>query len=591
MKTKYSQTLKDAFRQICGKTAWALLALFCLVSCDDPYEGDTFTIYDMQPASTYLSSREDCSEWVNIMKYADLYNAVNQATQYFTVFVPTNDAVQRFYQKEGVSSIEELGEEYANNLVKFHLLADTLDQQSFIEIDGALPYKTVSEDELTLSYGEDGTAGGLQSLYLNGEAHVSELANRVSNGFVYILDDVMTPLTESVYERLCDPERPFSLFREAVEATKLNERINVIYKETVDANGLPITQKQNFTVLAVSDEVYQKDGINSLQDLIDKLEAGSDYTNPANALYQYVAYHIMSGAYNLSKLQAFDTEGATAKNWETLNPEGLVKITEVDGVYYMNYSVEESRATFLEDESNIQAKNGYVHQIDSWMPVAEAQPETVLFDVTSYDAVKDWIEAGNGDFDEMKYQTVHSSTEGNADISSLGLYDYYLNNPSSWRPGTSKPDWFIIYFTAKSTNDWQNAENHDFLMLNLGNNGWITFTTPVIVKGKYKVSMQFGNAKSMDFIHNAESGSNGGQMEFTIDEANTKTVSPYMSSDVHTGGSYMFTSTIYDEIEFTSTSSHQFKLVMKDPAASTNSNYRIMIDYILFEPITETTEE
>ena len=53
----------------------------------------------------------------------------------------------------------------------------------------------------------------------------------------------------------------------------------------------------------------------------------------------------------------------------------------------------------------------------------------------------------------------------------------------------------------------------------------------------------------------------------------------------------MFTSTIYDEIEFTSTSSHQFKLVMKDPAASTNSNYRIMIDYILFEPITETTEE
>ena len=221
----------------------------------------------------------------------------------------------------------------------------------------------------------------------------------------------------------------------------------------------------------------------------------------------------------------------------------------------------------------------------------ELQPETVLFDVTSYDAVKDWIEAGNGDFDEMKYQTVHSSTEGNADISSLGLYDYYLNNPSSWRPGSSKPDWFIIYFTAKSTNDWQNAENHDFLMLNLGNNGWITFTTPVIVKGKYKVSMQFGNAKSMDFIHNAESGSNGGQMEFTIDEANTKTVSPYMSSDVHTGGSYMFTSTIYDEIEFTSTSSHQFKLVMKDPAASTNSNYRIMIDYILFEPITETTEE
>lgn len=587
MKTRYSQTLKNAIRKICGKAVWALLALFCLVSCDDPYEGDTFTVYEMQPASTYLSSRTDCSEWVHIMKYADLYNAVNQATQYFTVFVPTNEAVQRFYQKEGVGSIEEMGEEYAKNLVKFHLLADTLDQQAFIGVNGTLPYKTLSEDELTLSYGDDTSGGGLQSLYLNDEAHVSELANRVSNGFVYILDDVMTPLTESVYERLCESDRPFSLFREAVDVTKLGERINVIYKNTIDANGLPITQKQNFTVLAVSDAVYRQAGINSLQDLADKLEAGSDYTNPDNALYRYVTYHIMSGAYNLVKLKSFDTEDATSKNWETLNPEGLVKISEVDGRYYMNYSVEESRAAFLEDESNIQAKNGYIHQIDNWMPVAEAQPETVLFDVTNYDAIEDWINAGNGDFDEMKYQTVHETTEGNADVSSLGLYDYELNNPSPWRPGSLKPNWFIIYFTAKSNNDWQSAENHDFLMLNLGNMGSITFTTPVIVKGKYKVSIQFGNAKSMDFIHKAESGSNGGQMEFSVDGGNIVTESPYMSEGVQTGGSHMFTYTIYDEIDFTSTSSHELKLVLKDPGASSNSSYRIMIDYILFEPITE----
>ena len=128
-------------------------------------------------------------------------------------------------------------------------------------------------------------------------------------------------------------------------------------------------------------------------------------------------------------------------------------------------------------------------------------------------------------------------------------------------------------------------------MLNLGNMGSITFTTPVLVKGKYKVSIQFGNAKSMDFIHNAESGSNGGQMEFSVDGGNIVTESPYMSENVKTGGSYMFTYTIYDEIDFTSTSSHKLKLVLKDPGASSNSSYRIMIDYILFEPITEATEE
>ncbi len=590
MKSKY--TITNMLQRVCGKAVLVLMALICTVTaCDDPYEGDTFTVYDMQPASTYLSSREDCSEWVAIMKYADLYNAVNQATQYFTVFVPTNDAVQRFYQKQGVSSIQELGQEYARDLVKFHVLADTLDQQKFIESDGVLPFKTISEDELTLTYGDETAGGGLQSLYLNNEAHVIELANRVSNGFVYILEDVMTPLTQSVYERLCEPERPFQLFREAVEATGLDKRIHTIYQDTVDSNGMPITLKRNYTVVAVSDDVYRQEGINSLQDLVAKLEAGNDYTSPSNALYQYVAYHILSGAYNLGKMQAFDTDDATSKNWETLNTEALIKISLVDDAFYLNYADENSRCQFLEDGSDIQAKNGYVHQVDGYMPVAEAQPETVLFDVTNYEEIKNWIEAGNGDFEEMKFQTTHETTEGNADVSTLGLYDFSLNNPSPWRPGSSKPSWFVIYFTSKSNNDWKNAQNHDMLMLNLGTNGWISFTTPVIVKGKYKVSIQFGNAKSMDFIANATNGSNGGQMEFSIDDQNVTSAYPYTSPDVHKGGSYLFSYVVYDEIEFTSTSTHTFKLVMKDPAASTNSNYRFMIDYILFEPITNTVEE
>ena len=86
---------------------------------------------------------------------------------------------------------------------------------------------------------------------------------------------------------------------------------------------MPITLKRNYTVVAVSDDVYRQEGINSLQDLVAKLEAGNDYTSPSNALYQYVAYHILSGAYNLGKMQAFDTDDATSKNWETLNTEAL----------------------------------------------------------------------------------------------------------------------------------------------------------------------------------------------------------------------------------------------------------------------------
>ena len=65
------------------KIYWMLLIVLC-AACNDPYDGDTFVVFDTQPAATYLSSRsEDFSEWIHIMKYADLYNAVNQATQQY----------------------------------------------------------------------------------------------------------------------------------------------------------------------------------------------------------------------------------------------------------------------------------------------------------------------------------------------------------------------------------------------------------------------------------------------------------------------------------------------------------------------------
>ena len=193
------------------KIYWMLLIVLC-AACNDPYDGDTFVVFDTQPAATYLSSRsEDFSEWIHIMKYADLYNAVNQATQRFTLFVPNNTAVQEFYTRRGVSSIEELGTEYARNLVSYHIIQDTINQATFIEKEGALAKRTVSDDVLMVSFGSaENGGGGMRSVYLNSEAHVLEFANPVSNGYVYVLGNTLTPLTESVYARISESGRPYT---------------------------------------------------------------------------------------------------------------------------------------------------------------------------------------------------------------------------------------------------------------------------------------------------------------------------------------------------------------------------------------------
>ena len=566
------------------RNLYLLMLIFVCAACNDPYEGDTFTIYDVQPASSYLSSRpEDFSEWVAIMKYADLYNAVNQATQNFTVFAPNNKAVKEFYAKQGVSSIEELGQEYAKTLVKYHIIQDTINQEMFIENAGKLDKKTLSDDYISVSFEDgEGEAGGLQSVYLNKEAHVIEFANKVSNGYVYVLEDAMTPLTQSVYERMTESGRPYTLFAKAMEATGWKDSVNIIYKDVVNGDGEIVQQKCEYTLLGVTDATYQQAGINTVEDLAAKLGAGSDYTSLSNALNQYVAYHIIPSSADLNALMSFDTPEATSKMWNTKNKEGLITISkEEDEVFYLNYNDENSRCTLVEDECDLQAKNGYIHQLSGYMPVAEPEPVTGLFDPCDNQEIKNWIEAGNGETG-IKYQTI-GSAEYKCDISMLNTFKYKLSSPG----GKYSSYYNVTYFTVKSGNDWKVANKGDMLMLNLGNTGWIEMTTPTILKGKYKVTLQLGYATSMNFIREGSSGSNGGQMRFTFDGETPEDTNPkpYMSVPSNKLGCYQVV--ICNEIEFDSTSDHVFRIMMDDPAASTNSSYRIMIDYILFEPITE----
>ena len=46
------------------KIYWMLFIILC-AACNDPYDGDTYVVFDMQPAGTYLSNRsDDFSEWI-----------------------------------------------------------------------------------------------------------------------------------------------------------------------------------------------------------------------------------------------------------------------------------------------------------------------------------------------------------------------------------------------------------------------------------------------------------------------------------------------------------------------------------------------
>lgn len=566
---------------------YCLLLLVICYSCDDPYKDKTFQVYNVQPAASYLESRSDeFSEWIKVLRYADLFNAVNQATDVFTVLVPTNVAMYEFYARKGVSSIEELGQTYARGLAEYHIMNDSIQRDDFVA-GGELPVKTLSGDILEVSFEESGE-GGFNSVYINKEAHVKEFAISTANGLVYVLDDVLSPAIETVYERLCSHEEN-RIFRAAVELTGWKEELSIVSETNSSVLGSTSEVRRYFTLLAVSDGVYNESGISSVEGLVSRLGAGSDYTNKNNALNRYVAYHILDGSYKIAAFKSFDTEETPKKLWSTKAENALLMTSNEGSDYYLNFDGGDDKAKFIDDKSDEQARNGYIHQIDGYLPVCEVlKPISYYFDFCDFPEVASYINSYgvNGQLYQQKAGDNEGATPlANNNGSYVSCYDMRMG-PS----GTISSGWgYLEYRTAhnKSEYNWWNLLHYDVLGINLGYNGTLTMNIPTILSGKYKVTLGFAYASSMNFMRLAgdvpSEGSNGGLTSFTFDD--NKSVSKAIYAAVPVDELNCYKVELFSELEFTTTQSHKLQLVVLDPAASTHKNFRLQLDYLLFEPI------
>ena len=566
---------------------YLLLLVAFFSACNDPYEDSTYQVYDMNPISSYLETRSDeFSEWITVLKYADLFNAVNQASSYFTVLVPTNEAVRSFYLKKNVSSIQELGKDYARSLAEYHIVNDSINLNTFVQ-GGKLEAKTLSDDYLSVSFDESSETGGFNSIYVNKEAHVKELAIQVSNGYVYVLNDVMSPLVENLYERISENSDKYSIFIEALNQTSWKDSLSIIYDEIRQEDNTVIQQKRNYTLLAVSDDTYRSEGVTSVADLAVKTGAvGTDYKDETNELFRYVAYHVIGGSYSVFDFNNF-SGGTTTKLWTTKADAVLEASLQSGNKLYFNYEGEidgqSVKAMFVEDGSDVQAKNGILHEIDSWLPLWESEiPVLVEWDFADYEEVAAWVNGGYGDPDQ-KYQTVDEG-EHQSDVSSLACYTIDAKSSATSTDGSNGGYYPVGYATPKTGSAWTNCKNKDHIYLNLGYNGSIIMKTPILIAGKYKVILKVTYATSMNFMRTMTSGSNGGKIRFTFDgDSETTTEIPiYASITANTLG--LYDTVIYDEIEFSKTGTHSMKMVIADPAATSNSKFRIQLDYMTFEP-------
>ena len=568
--------MKMTMKWLCA-AFFILHSSFFVSSCDkdvidinsDPFKDQTYTNTLVSPISTFLGEQGGYEEYVNALRYSGMFDALNQSSSgvSFTAFVPTNDAMKAFYKRRGVDSLRQLEAEYMRQFILYHTVKDSILPDAFVLKKSV---QNLSGDEIKIEI--DSVHAGEATL--NGEGRVVEMGLSAFNGKVYVLSSAMTPLVETIYDRVVNGGTS-SIMAEALRATGWDKKLSTVVDTTFNEERQRVVTHYYYTLLNVSDATFGKAGIGSFDQLKARLKNDDQQGLTEDSLLrEYVGYHILQNQYATSDLGAISGSEVT-RIWSTAATNQVFTVTtdtlatDEAKKYTLNASAQQ--ALFVPTASNVLAKNGYVHELDGWLPIWEPEQTTVLWDVADYTDIKNIVET------EYYQPAEPTSSEQRYRVANATCFEYEAGESGS--KNTSYSD--IDYVTC--TNKFK-ANNNDRIVFNLGYMGSVSMKTPTIVRGKYRVEIDFVYTSSQSFMRTQSDG-NGGLLKISFDDDADQTTfkAPYTTvSSIQQG---VYNTTLYDEVEFPQTASHKFSFTILDPAASTNKGFSIQIDCIRFVPV------
>ncbi len=382
--------------------------------------------------------------------YAGFLNAYGS----YTMFVPTDSAV-KIYLAEVNKTVASLTEAEAQNIVKIHLLEDTLTTATFK--DGKLPTITMYGQFLITGVVNN---AGTSTILVNRQGTITSGNIRTGNGLIHEVDRVLKPAAKTVAELIAaDPK--FSIFKQALQATGYYDTINTI-------NSTVPSQRRWFTVLAETDKALLDSGFANYAALRAKYSNTGNPLNPLDSLNIYVKYHIIPDIKYLADI-------VSASSHTTLAPlevlaskldEVKVLINDLDFNGVREIGIELERPT-----SDISGTTGVLHTALAHFKPKLRFPTAVFWDVADFPEVR-------------KLPAIFRRANFNFEYGAVK--DITYNNPAN-----------VLSYTY-STSSTINMFWSDYLTVPMGNtsrHNWIEFTTPILIKGRYKVWVCYRAAK------------------------------------------------------------------------------------------------
>ncbi|MGE9313863.1 fasciclin domain-containing protein [Niabella sp. CJ426] len=417
------------------------------------------TQYDLKTTSDvnitgYLNTRLDSfSLFKEILDvtgtaaYLDAYGA-------YTCFVVTNAGVKRWMDSNGVPSIAAADVSTLKNLVRFHLLEDTINTSLFT--DGKLKTATMYGQYLITGVN---FVNGVASYTVNRQASIVQSNVRVGNGVIHVIDHMLTPAAKTIAQEIeSDPN--FSIFVQAMKETGFYEVLNRVETDTT---------KRWRTVIAESNKALADSGYNSYAALKAKYSQTGNPSNPKDSLNMYVAYHIINGLYFLGDIINYSAQ-------LTLLPEEVITIRHQNQQVVLNEmefnGVLEKGVTLIRPSSDNSATNGVWHSASGHTMAKFRKPQSLFWDVCTFPELMNqpayFRRASLWFARPTATDRPIASMDWSWNANSAGIQYFY--------GGTGTPDIFNV--------------NRDRLALHFGGPNratWFEIKSPTLIKGRYKV--------------------------------------------------------------------------------------------------------